>query len=162
MLKKQHSTCLISIISYCIIIVITTVACDSSSKHQSGFEDWHYQFLRDSSFQISHIIFPLQGLPSLDAEEQAEDLSNYYWTKHNWAILGPLLDKNNRYSQSIRALSDDIVIEYVEDFQSGLIQERRYSAMHGDWYLIFFSDWNKTAQNFEHNHDSHGHHKHHH
>ena len=37
-----------------------------------------------SVFQISHIRFPLEGIPERETEET--DLTNFYWKKENWKM----------------------------------------------------------------------------
>ena len=81
------------------------MSCKTRPKEQQVSDDpfvefmqFHQQFLEDSIFQIEHVLFPLEGLPS-NADSATLATDNFRWLKEDWQIHLPFDFENSDYEQ---------------------------------------------------------------
>jgi hypothetical protein len=112
----------------------------------SDFYAFYQSFHLDSTFQMEHIIFPLQGLPS-NADSLTIARNDFYWQAEDWKPHRPVDFETSEYKREITPLSEDIVVEKIihRSGQTGMM--RRFVRMGDDWYLIYFADLNRVKNN---------------
>lgn len=110
-----------------------------------GFLAFYQRFHNDSVYQLEHIVFPLQGLPSM-ADEEVITSNNYRWEKENWVLHQPFENAEGEFSRSFTKLSDEMVIENIQLAGGGYGMQRRFSKSGDEWFLIYYAGMNQLAQ----------------
>lgn len=105
------------------------------------FEVFYEKFHKDTAFQMSHIIFPLEGSPAL-RDGAPEPDENFRWQKKDWILHKPYDDMGGSFSRSFLAFND-IITENIEDGTGQFTMVRRFAKMDNDWYLIYYKEMGK-------------------
>lgn len=112
---------------------------DANKVATGDFEAFYQRFHSDTTFQVAHVLFPLEGFPdNADSTMLAE--RTFRWTPENWVIHRPLSGKGMR--QELVPISDEVIIERVVDDKTNYGLERRFAKLQGTWYLIYYSGMN--------------------
>jgi hypothetical protein len=107
-----------------------------SENLPGSFLSFYEKFHMDSTFQMNHIIFPLEGMPS-DMDSTSESL-NFHWSKDTWVIHTPFNDRGGSFQRSFLNI-DNIILEKIFDQHRNFEMERRFTEMQGEWYLIYYA-----------------------
>lgn len=109
-----------------------------------GFSEFYQQFHRDSVFQMSHIIFPLQGIPD-NADEETIQSGTFRWERADWNLMKPVDYQMSAYQREFIPLTDDMVMERIlhENGQFGMV--RRFAVISDEWHLIYYAGVNRLA-----------------
>lgn len=107
----------------------------------ADFEDFYLKFHEDSTYQVSHVLFPLRGLPT-NADSLTVTNGDFHWQQEDWRLHQPFNPSNGEYFREFLSLSDELITEdiYTKD---GFGMQRRFMKTDGDWYLIYYSAMNK-------------------
>lgn len=102
------------------------------------FEVFYERFMTDSTFQLSRIEFPLEGLPT--GADSATLHNGYYWTEDNWTIH----QKVDYAAMGYDRIVDETPMLIKETFVDGrgVGGQRRFALKGGKWYLIYFASLN--------------------
>lgn len=113
----------------------------------SDFAAFYERFHRDSLYQMEHIPFPIDGLPTFSDKED-EDLSGFRWTAENWKLHRPLNLNQNEFKQTFDAIGENLIVESIIHRNGSFAMMRRFARMGDEWYLIYYAAMNpaKTAQ----------------
>lgn len=111
----------------------------------NGFEDFLAKFHADKEFQLAHIQFPLQGLPTMMKESQA-DLEGFTWEKENWIMHHEFDPDNGEFEQTFTLMGDDLVLEKILHLNGNLGLERRYVRSDDSWTMIYYAGMNFIRQ----------------
>lgn len=105
----------------------------SEQQYPEGFEEFFDRFHKDSVFQLSHIVFPLEG-------KQIKDEQNYdfLWPKENW-VLHKAFDENLTDFEKTYQVINNIVIETIRDKYNFSKIERRFAKLGDEWMLIYYA-----------------------
>ncbi len=133
-----------------IILVFILVGCkgdaDQSSSHETeiiedsnGFIDFYKKFHSDSVFQMSHITFPLEGVPSV-ADTIYDGVSAFHWQKKDWQMHKPV-DTNSGEFRREFDMGDVLVTERIINSQNFMLV-RRFYYNGSAWNLIYYADLN--------------------
>jgi len=111
----------------------------------ADFLVFYTQFHSDSSFQMAHINFPLEGLPEYaDSTILAE--GNFKWQGDDWKIHKNLDARKENFTQNLNVVSKGLIFEFIpasiEDNKQNLWIERRFLKSNGEWRLIYYSGLN--------------------
>jgi len=117
---------------------------DDESSVPADFMDFYMKFHQDSSYQVNHIQFPLDGLPSMALELPQDSINNFSWHAADWKIHKPFMGDENEYLKEFRVISKNLISEFIIEKQMGYTMERRFSKLGGNWYLIYYMDMNRT------------------
>jgi hypothetical protein len=110
------------------------------------FQKFYQSFHQDSLFQISHIRFPLAGLPAMAAEELIYE-GKYFYEKENWKLHRPFNLSDATYRQQFKIVDPDyLIIERIVEKKSGMGIERRFLKEEDRWLLIYYSAMNSLEQ----------------
>lgn len=116
----------------------------SPSKDQAvlpvDFQVFYELFHRDSSYQMEHIVFPLEGLP--DYADPAAAGQKYYWEETSWTLHKPWNEEKSVFRKEILMPSDRMIVERLFHIDKPLMAERRFAKMGDQWYLIYYAGLN--------------------
>ncbi|MEM8523282.1 MAG: hypothetical protein AAGG68_01500 [Bacteroidota bacterium] len=139
-------------ITYCFLLTIF-VSCGNENKEQvveattpdaNDFEAFYNRFHSDSVYQIEHILFPLQGLPT-NADTTILRNRDFYYQKEGWVVQNRL-PENSDFRSEIAAIDSALVIERILHQSGQYAMERRFAKMDGEWMLIYYAGVNRVAQ----------------
>lgn len=106
------------------------------------FKSFYKKFSTDSTFQMDHIVFPLEGIRAPVNENDTLGLA-YKWQKEDWQLHSTFDDANGTFSVEMLDLAGKMVIEIISD-ESGLFtMERRFAKLADGWNLIYYKEMGK-------------------
>lgn len=100
------------------------------------FEVFYEKFHTDSAFQMEHIIFPLEGHARM-MENQIEIINPITWEENDWTLHQPFNDYGGTFTRKY-IMTDDVVIEKINDKSGFFKMERRFAKLGDDWTLIYY------------------------
>ncbi len=104
----------------------------------ADFRTFYENFHVDSLYQLRHIAFPLQGLPS-DADSLTIALDTFHYYPKDWLIQHSVDFSTGEFTQSINTISDKMVIEYILKSDGKFGIQRRFAKLSdGEWNLIYY------------------------
>lgn len=110
---------------------------DSEVSNSSGlpedFLDFYDKFHSDSLYQVSHIVFPLEG--NNYNEDNIAEVK--IWTDKNWIHHKSFDDSGGTFTRSYTEFGG-IITEKITDDRNISSMERRFSKIQGEWNLIFY------------------------
>jgi len=141
------------------IFLVVLLSCNNSSKADSSgtdeipesaelpvdFLNFLDEFHGDEEFQLAHIRFPLQGLPSM-MDESSSDMGQYRWTKDDWVMHKGFDQDNEEFEQSFKLYGEDMVVEHIVHINGQTGMERRFSKSEDSWDLIYYAAMNFIKQ----------------
>lgn len=139
-----------SIIFYSLVLLIGSFGCTEKPDEASfdeavpaDFRTFYSEFLNDSSYQMAHIAFPLQGMRGSDDS----DTSSVFipWQEDNWT-LHRAIDNLGNYQQTFDILSDDLIVETIEERDAPIAMQRRFARMADGWHLIYYIEMQPMSQ----------------
>lgn len=139
--------------SWILIIIVIFQSCNESKESQEseasplsselpdGFHNFYDTFHSDSTFQMSHIVFPLKGeRTKIDTMEQVS-----FEVEHleaEWKMHKPFA-QDGGYNRNFQVMGD-LVIENIVDNMGLLNIERRWGKVDTTWSLIFYGTTEKS------------------
>ena len=113
------------------------------SKGGEKFETFYTKFLSDSLFQVSRIVFPLQGRGKfVDSTNYKEE---YYYTPDAWVMHHAIdFEAHPEYKREFRDYG--FMLQEIIDLPNDLFIERRWRQIDGKWHLVFYGDLNNHAK----------------
>lgn len=112
----------------------------------ADFQDFYVKFHQDSTFQMEHITFPLQGIP--DNVANAPDYhDNFTFQASNWTLNRPIDLEESRFKRSLRAIGSQLVVEQLVHESGSYGMERRFAKIDGEWTLIYYQGINPINRN---------------
>lgn len=124
-------------------LLLVLATCRRQAEERTPADDFsafYERFLRDSLYQMEHITFPLEGLPSNAAGADAD----FRWQRENWRVHHPIDEQSGFRSEFTRL--GDIVIENIvhESGEYGMM--RRFAKLDdGEWHLIYYVGLNPLS-----------------
>lgn len=108
------------------------------------FKDFYKKFHEDSSFQMSCIFFPLEGLPD-NADPEFIGNEKYFFSPDQWKYQNLIPIENELNSISYNCISNMLVEETITDKKLDLKLIRRFAKTGGGWRLIYYAGMNKYS-----------------
>lgn len=108
------------------------------------FEDFYKRFHWDSTFQMSRINFPLEGLPQ-DADSLTITNDDFLWQKDTWKMHRGFEDLKNDFKQEFIPFGTDIITERIIHVSGTVGMIRRFARLDGKWYLIYYAGLNRIT-----------------
>lgn len=105
------------------------------------FLSFYERFSTDSLFQMQHIIFPLEGIRSLQDSLDVVG-PDFKWEEDTWVVHGPFDDMNGQFNREFLSMKG-IVIEKISDQSGSFSMERRFGRLSSGWYLIYYREMGK-------------------
>jgi hypothetical protein len=132
-----------SILFGLLVLMAGTCGCTRNHRQEEGamnglppdFKSFYHQFHHDSTFQMEHIVFPLQGLPGHADPDSTGSVM--LWQKETWKIHKPI-DHIEDYIHTFDILGDDMIVETIEERNAPIAMQRRFARMAAGWHLIYY------------------------
>ncbi len=105
--------------------------------HTHGFDAFYTSFHTDSLYQMSHILFPLEGLP--EAMDTTHPGATYYWNKETWHLHHPFNPGDTTFERQFQIIDSSLIREVIVHLMTGYRLERRFSFTGEEWQLIYYS-----------------------
>lgn len=106
-----------------------------------SFDTFYKRFNSDSVFQISRIIFPVDGYEideNYNPNIKKED--DFHWNKSDWKIHRAIKESDDLKITTNK--SDSLVVETIFIPNSGFELVRKFKLLSGKWFLIFYGEQN--------------------
>lgn len=116
------------------------------TKLPMGFMAFYDHFHRDSLYQLNHIQFPLEGIPTNALEMGMAD-TVFTWNRDSWIMHRPFTDEDSMFNKVMYALDTHIVIEKIRLKTNEFGMERRFLKRDGSWELIYYAGMNRLKVN---------------
>ncbi|MEO0626288.1 MAG: hypothetical protein AAFY36_06490 [Bacteroidota bacterium] len=102
------------------------------------FVEFYDRFHADSAFQMAHIQWPLQGIPSNDSLR----VPGFAYQAENWNLHRVFDPAESGYRSEFESLTDDLIVERINDRQGryGLMRRWLRTSSSGEWMLIFYQE----------------------
>ena len=110
------------------------------------FMDFYRKFHSDSLFQISHINFPLEGLPSYADPEDLKD-GKFYWKLDEWQFQRSIDFEFSDFERVLMPINDFLIEETILHKKDKLALQRKYVKFGEEWTLIYYSGLNPYSLN---------------
>lgn len=125
-----------------VVCVMVIVGCKrTQTSDLSGFSAFYERFHSDSLYQMEHILFPIDGIPS-GMDTALASIPNFRWTEEIWQIHRPFNFEGSDYERKLSAFGNDVLEEQIVHETGAFAMVRRFARMDGEWYLIYFADMN--------------------
>lgn len=112
----------------------------TTNEAPEDFQQFYISFHTDTNFQLSHITFPLQGLPSADTTFR--DYSEFKWEKKDWKWHSLNHFDPDLYEVERNVIDSTLVTEIIREKTSGMGIKRRFAKFNDEWFLIYYSGMN--------------------
>ena len=110
------------------------------------FNTFYQKFHQDSLYQMSHITFPLEGIPP-QADSSTIASGNFRWQKKDWVLHKDFDTKLGEFHKNISQIADGMIIEQITHDNGQFGMQRRFAKIGGEWNLIYYSAMNRIAAN---------------
>ena len=109
----------------------------AGNEQYAGFAEFYERFHQDSAYQVAHVQFPVEGLPS-GADSLTVMRDDFVWTPENWRFHRRIDFENSDFTQQLSAVTDDLIVERITHNSGQFRMERRFTRWGGEWYLTYF------------------------
>lgn len=109
------------------------------------FNAFYERFHSDPDYQMAHISFPLEGLPS-NADAETIAAGDFRWEAEDWQLHQPFNAENTEFERAFISFGDDLVIEKITHKNGQFGTVRRFAKLGGEWYLIYYAGLNRMEQ----------------
>lgn len=123
-------------------VILLLAGCEKEDKVMKDFQVFYDAFHQDTSFQMEHIIFPLEGIPA-GADSIIASKEKYFWQKEDWVCHKPYDFENGEFSHQFIRYSDDLIAERIEHNTGSYGMLRRFAKYDDEWYLIYYAASNR-------------------
>lgn len=127
------------------------LSCQSpiSQADQQGLPDdfvkFYERFHTDSLYQMAHIRFPLEGMPT-QADSSSILPGAFYWTQDQWIMHKPIDPESKEFKREFKPYSADMIVETIRQNDIKFVTMRRFFKQDGEWYLIYYMAPNKVKE----------------
>lgn len=102
------------------------------------FIPFYEQFHNDTLFQVEHIQFPLEGIPSLSEDTNLEGFT-FWWERDGWKYHKPFNSQDNTFTRSFSNFAG-IITETIKDGSGQFTMMRRFTKIGDEWKLIYYKE----------------------
>lgn len=132
----------------CISLIIAFTACKkkepaAGADLPADFVVFYEKFHADSIYQIDHIRFPLEGMPTVSDNAVPTD---FHWDMNDWVMHKPFTE-SNEFNRELTMVDSTIVIEKIRLKNNEYGMERRFAKFGNEWQLIYYAAMNKLVKN---------------
>ncbi|MFN7116206.1 MAG: hypothetical protein ACK4TA_05365 [Saprospiraceae bacterium] len=128
------------------MLALAVAACSGDPKPAADdFKTFYERFHQDAEYQLAHITFPLEGLPS-DADADLLESGNFYWQEEEWELHRPFDVEHSAFKQEFIRFGDDLVVEKIIHQSGEYGSIRRFAKMGDEWYLIYYAGMNRIKE----------------
>ena len=113
------------------------------------FVSFFNQFHEDSSYQIDHINFPLEGMPATTGDGDTIPTERYFWQKENWKKHNRFTDPGGNFDHWYVVVNERIIEHWIQMKGTNLYMKRRFAKFEDGWYLIYYQGLRPTDPGFK-------------
>lgn len=145
-MKRLFSFKVGNIVSGLLAAALLVTSCAKNSNEETSelksFETFYELFHGDEAYQLEHVTFPLEGLPS-NADAETIAAGDFIWEAEDWVTQRPFNYDSGEFKRELVTLGNDLVVEKIvhQDGAYGTI--RRFAKLGGEWYLIYYAGLNR-------------------
>jgi hypothetical protein len=133
------------------ILAVLLGSCGQSSPPASeaaipaDFMEFYQRFHQDSAYQVSHIIFPLEGLPD-HADSLTIVSGTFRWQQEGWLMQRSFDFEMSNYVRDLQSPADNVIQERIvhKNGLTGMV--RRFARLGDEWYLIYYAGINLISK----------------
>ena len=114
---------------------------DNSQEIPEDFMLFYRNFHSDSIFQIEHINFPLEGLPSYADPKDLVD-GKFYWQKEDWTFQKSIDFEFSDFERILMPINAFIIEETILHKTEKLAIRRKFVKFGDDWSLSYYTGLN--------------------
>ena len=103
------------------------------------------RFHTDPVYQLSHILFPLEGLPP-DTDSLTASSGTFRWQKDSWILHKHFDSMEGNYTQQFIPFGENMVVEQIRHAQAAYGMQRRFARIGDEWQLIYYGAMNRLAE----------------
>jgi hypothetical protein len=123
----------------------------SSEETQSlpaDFLDFYKKFHSDSTYQMAHIQFPLQGYPTqVDNDTTVFVEESFRWQADKWIMHRMEAFSDTAFTRKFETPMPMFVNEMIHQKNSPFKMFRRFYKRDNDWFLIYYGAMNAVTAN---------------
>lgn len=119
---------------------ISSESFQTDTSLPQDFFEFYKLFHEDSLFQMTHIDFPLKGLPQ-NADPDDPNYDDFYYTQDQWELHRAF--DLSQFNRDFVNMADIVIEERVTEKKYGLMIIRRFSKGSDGWRLIYYAALNK-------------------
>ena len=115
---------------------------DTSAKPDTlpkDFVEFFDKFHDDSVYQMAHILFPLEGLPSAQSDSDTLTTTRYFWQKEGWKKHNRFTDPSHQFDHWYEVINDRVIEHWIQMKGTNLVIRRRFAKLDDGWYLIYYA-----------------------
>lgn len=116
---------------------------EEAAELPADFVSFYEKFHSDSTFQMAHISFPLEGYPM--SPDSATLANNFRWSADKWVMHRSMMYADSLYTRKFEMPMPTIITEVIIQKQTPYGTYRRFLKRDDGWYLIFYSDMNRMG-----------------
>jgi hypothetical protein len=120
-----------------------TVAADTLP---ADFITFFNLFHEDSAYQMEHILFPLEGLPTSTGDGDTLSTTRFFWQKADWKKHNHFTDPGRDFEQWYEILNDRVIEHWIRMNGTNLCMKRRFAKLDDGWYLIYYQGLRPTTK----------------
>ena len=114
-----------------------------TNDEAADFEGFYKRFHQDSLYQIEHIVFPLEGIPS--NIDSSINQASFRWQKEEWKMHHAFDNANSEYQIEFVPISDKLIIEKITHKTGQFGMLRRFAKLGEEWFLIYYAGMNRLG-----------------
>lgn len=115
----------------------------------TDFVSFFNQFHEDSAYQLSHINFPLEGLPATTGDGDTMRHERYFWKKENWVKHNRFTDPGGNFDHWYIVVNERIIEHWIQMKGTNLYMKRRFVKLSDGWFLIYYQGLRPTDPGFK-------------
>ena len=134
-------------------LLISIISCTKNNQDTAtireipqDFMQFYKSFHGDSLYQVDHISFPLEGLPSYAKKEELQD-GKFFWSKEAWRFQRSIDFEFSDFERVLIPINDFLIEETILHKKDRLAIQRKYIKFGEEWTLIYYSGLNPYAIN---------------
>jgi hypothetical protein len=108
----------------------------------ADFTSFYEKFHSDSAYQMAHISFPLEGMPSGNQADSV-DLATFRWTAASWRMHRAEQFDTQEFVRTFNMPIEGAVVETIVKKKTEFGTMRRFLKRGDEWFLIFYADINR-------------------
>lgn len=122
---------------------VTAVEEEVQASIPNDFFQFYTRFHADSAFQMAHITFPLEGLPT--ERDSTVAFSDFRWYPEDWVMHHPLNNDDDQFTQEFEIIGDGMIVETIRTKDLPLGMQRRFARLSDGWHLIYYIEMQPMA-----------------
>ncbi len=110
----------------------------------ADFVTFYEQFHKDSAFQMSHIPFPIEGLPP-EVDSLTLATGTFRWTAEQWTLHRSFSEESD-FTRTFIIYNDRMILEKIVHKNGQLGMARRWAKIGDRWQLIYYAALNRVRR----------------